>query len=66
MRVRTVLRKTTISFVISVRLSGNPPVRVQQLGYQSTDFHLMFKDVYKNVDKFQVSLKCDKNKGYFT
>ena len=59
----TKLRKATKSFVMSVRLS-----RMKQLGSHLTDFHDIWylRISRKSVEKIQVSLKSDKNKGYFT
>jgi hypothetical protein len=58
------LRKATVSFVMSVRLS----VRMEQLGSHWTDFHEIWywRIFRKSVEKIQVSLKSDKSKGYFT
>ena len=58
------LRKTPISFVMSVCLS----VRMQQLGSQWTDFYEIshLRICRKSVEKIQVSLKSDKNEGHFT
>ena len=58
------LQKATISFVMAVHLS----VRMEQLGSHWTDFHeiLYLRIFRKSVEKIQVSLKSDKNKGYFT
>jgi hypothetical protein len=58
------LRKVTISFVLFVRLS----VGMQQLGSHWTDFHeIWYLRIFrKSVEKIQVSLKSNKNKGYFT
>jgi hypothetical protein len=58
------LRKAIIIFVVSVPAS----VRMEQLGSHRTDFYqilylLIFR---KTVEKMQVTLKLDKNKGYFT
>ena len=49
------VRKATISFVMSVRLS----VRMEQLGYHWTDFHeiLYLRIFRKPVEKIQVPLK---------
>jgi hypothetical protein len=62
------LRKATIGFVISVRLSVRPSVRMEQLGFHWTDFHeiLYLRIFRKSVEKIQVLLKADNNKGYFT
>jgi hypothetical protein len=58
------LRKTTISFIMSVR----PPVRMEQIGSHWTNFHeFWYLSIFrKSVEKVQVSLKSDKKKGYFT
>jgi hypothetical protein len=58
------LRKATISFVMSVRLS----VRMLQLGSHWMNFHkiLYFSFFRKSVEKIQVSLKSDETNGYFT
>jgi hypothetical protein len=57
------LRKATISF-----MSFCPSVRMEQLGSHWTDFDetLYFRRFGKSVQKIQVSLKFDKNNGYFT
>jgi hypothetical protein len=67
------LRKPTICFVMSVRppvcLSVRPSLRPHgtQLGYHWTDFHgIRFLCIFrKSVGNIQVSLKSDKNNGYF-
>ena len=53
---------------ISFVMSGCPSVRKEQLGSQCKDFHkILYLNIYrKSVKKFQVSLKYDKNRGYFT
>jgi hypothetical protein len=58
------LRKATISIVMYVRL----PILMEQLGSYWTDFYgiLYFRIFRKSVEKIQVSLKSDKNSGYFT
>jgi hypothetical protein len=58
------LQKTTINFVISIRLS----VRMEQLGSRWTDsYGILYLSIFrKSVEKIQVSLKSDKNNGYFT
>jgi len=58
------LRKAVASFVISVR----PSVRMEKLGSHWTDFHeIWYLSIFlKYVEKIQVSLKSDKNNGYFT
>ena len=55
------LRKATISFVMSVRLS----VRMEQLGSHWTGFHeIWYCSIFrKSVEKIQVSLNSDKNNG---
>ena len=58
------LRKATISFVMSLRLS----VHMEQLGSHWTDFDetLYLNCFQKRVEKTQVSSKSDKINGYFT
>ena len=58
------LRKVTISFVMSVRLS----VSMEQLEFHWTDFHEIFYLCIfrKFVAKIQVSLNSDNNNVYFT
>jgi hypothetical protein len=58
------LRKTTLSFVMSVC----PSVRTEQLGPQWMGFLKIGSLIIlrKSVEKIQVSLKSDKHKGYFT
>jgi len=58
------LRKATISFVMPVRLS----VRMERLCFHWTDFNeIWYLSIFqKPVVKIQMSLKSDKNKGYFT
>jgi hypothetical protein len=57
------LQKAVTSFVESVRLSTR---------YNSASTEWIFVKFYiqeffkKSVEKVQVSLKCDKNNGYFT
>ena len=57
------LRKATLSFVVSVRPFG----RMEQLGFHWTDFHEIWylSILKKSVTKIQVSLRSDKNNGYF-
>ena len=57
------LHKATISFVMSVCSS----VRIEQLGSHWTDFHeIWYMSIFrKSVEKIQVSLRSDKNSGYF-
>jgi hypothetical protein len=58
------LRKATMSFVVSVCLS----VRTEQLDSHWRDFdEIWYLGFFrKSVEKIQVSLKSDKNNGYFT
>ena len=58
------LPKATVSFVMSVRLS----VHREQLGSHWSDFHGIWylRNFRKSVEELQVSLKSDKNNGYFT
>jgi hypothetical protein len=65
-RVRKITKKTN-SFVMPVHPSVRPSVRMEQLGPHWRDFHeiwylLTFR---KTAKKIQVSLKSDKNSGYF-
>ena len=61
-----VLRKATISFVMSIR----PSVHMEQLGSYWTDFkEIWYLSIFrkkKTLEKIQVSLKSKKNKGYIT
>jgi len=60
------LSKAIISFVMSVRLLVPPSVRphgITQLPLEGFYISLFFR---KFVDKFRVSLKSEKNNGYFT
>jgi hypothetical protein len=45
-----------------------PSVRMEQLGSRWTDFHeILYLSIFQTyVEKIQVSLKSDKNNGYFT
>jgi len=58
------LPKATFSFVMSVR----PSARMDKLGSHRTDFlESSYLSIFrKSVEKIQVTLKCDKNKGYLT
>jgi len=53
-------RKSTISFVMSVR----PSFRMEKLGSHWTDFHeIWYLSIFqKSAEQIQVSLKSDKNK----
>jgi len=52
----------------SSRLSVRPYVHVEQLGFHWTDFYeILYLSIFrKSVEEKHVSLKLDKNKGYFT
>jgi len=56
--------KSIVSFVMSVCLS----VHVEKIGYHWTDFHeISYLNIRrKSAVKIQLSLKSDKNNGYFT
>ena len=56
------------SSCLSVSLSIHLSVRTEQLGYQWTDFHkIWYLSIFRKfIEKFQVSLKPDKNIRYFT
>jgi hypothetical protein len=54
------LRKTTISYVMSVR----PSVRVEQLGSHWTDFRDYISILRKSVEKIQVLLKSYQTNGF--
>jgi hypothetical protein len=58
------MRKATITFAMSTRLS----VLMEQLGSHWTDFYeILYTSIFlKSVAKIPVSLKSDKNNGYFT
>jgi hypothetical protein len=59
------LRKTTTSFVMSIR----PSVRqhgTTRLPLDGFSWNLISEDFSKSVEKIQVSLKSDTNKGHFT
>jgi hypothetical protein len=49
-------------------LSLRPSLRIEQIGFYLTDFHdsSYFNIFRKSVEKIQVSLKSEKNNGYFT
>jgi len=57
------LRKATVIFVTSI----HPSARVWHLGYHWTDYHeIWYLRIFgRSVEKIQVSLKSDKNDGYF-
>jgi hypothetical protein len=62
------LQKANITFVLSIfRSSVCLSVHAEQLGSHWTDFHeILYLNISrKSVDKIQVSLKSDKNNGYF-
>jgi hypothetical protein len=52
----------------SSRLSVLPSARVEQLGLQLKNFHeILHMSIFrKSMEKIQISLKYDKNDGYFT
>ena len=54
--------------VRSACLSVRPSDRMEQLDSHRTDFHeILYLIIFqKFVEKIQVSLKSDKNNGYFT
>jgi len=58
------LKKASIRFVVSVR----PSVRMEHFGSHWTDFHeILYFTIFLNpVEKIKVSLKYNKNSGYFT
>ena len=58
------LQKATIWFIMTL----HPSVHTEQLGSHWTDFHeLWYLSIFwKSVKTIQVSLKSDKNNGYFT
>jgi len=60
----TYLRKASINFIISFVL---PSVRIEFCS-RCKDFHeISFWGIFrKSVEKIRVSLKSDKNNGYFT
>jgi hypothetical protein len=66
--VFTKLRKSTISFVMSVSLSVRLSVRLEQLVSNWRNFHEIwyFGNFPKSVKKIQVTLKTGKNKRYVT
>jgi hypothetical protein len=53
---------------VSAWLAARPPARMKQLGSHWIDFReiLYLSILLNSVDKIQVSLKPDKNNGYFT
>jgi hypothetical protein len=63
------LRKATINFVMTVRLSVPPSLRPHGTtrfildGFSKILYLNIFK---KSLEKIQVPLKSDKNNGYFT
>jgi hypothetical protein len=62
------LLKATLSFVTSLRLSVSPFLRMEQFASHGTDFHgNWYLSIFrKSIKKTKVSLKADKNSGYFT
>jgi hypothetical protein len=61
-------RTATISFVMSVRLSVCLSVRIEQLGFNWTDFYeISYLRIFrKSVEKIQASFKSDNKNGYIT
>ena len=61
-------RKAITSFVMSVPLSVRLSLRTEQLDSHWTDFHeIQYLMIFRKcVEKIQVSLKSEKNVGYFT
>jgi hypothetical protein len=59
-RVRK-LRRATACFVTSVRSHGTP-----RLPLDGFSWYLIFEYFRKSVEKIHVSLRYNKNKGYFT
>jgi len=53
--------------IISFFTSACPPARMEQLGSHWTDFYeILYLSIFRNsVEKNRVSLKSDKNNGYF-
>ena len=66
-RVRKTGKKTFIIFVMScLCLSVCLSVGMEQVGSHRTDFHKIWYRIFrKSVEKIPVSLKYDKNNGYF-
>jgi hypothetical protein len=62
------LLKAMFYFVMSLRLSVYPSVRMEQFGSHLKDFYKIscLSIFRKSVKKIQDSLKSDKNKGYFS
>ena len=59
------LQKITISFVMPVHPFVHPH-GTTRLPLDGFSWNLIFESVLKIVEKIQVSLKSDKNNGYFT
>ena len=64
MRSQSCEKRLLASCLLSIRRS----VRMEQLGFQGTDFNkiLYLSTFWKHVEKIQVSMKSDQNNGYFT
>jgi len=60
-------RKATINFVMTVRLSVLPSVRIEQLGSHWTDRHEIWNlnMCWKYIEKIHLPLQKDKKNGYF-
>jgi hypothetical protein len=50
------LRQAAIGFVMSARLSASPSVRIDQLGFQWSDFHeILYLGIFRTfMEKIQV------------
>jgi hypothetical protein len=62
------LHKAAISFVMYVRLSDRPPVRMEQLDYHWTNFNkIWYFIIFRNsVEKFKFHLNLTRVTGTFT
>ena len=62
------LQNETVSFVMSFHLSIDPFVHMKLLGSYWTEFYdIWYLGTFRqSVKKIQLSLKCDKNSGYYT
>jgi hypothetical protein len=57
-----------MNFVTSLCRAVRPSVRMEQFGFYWTNFHeIWYLSIFrKSVEEVQVTLKSDKNSGYFT
>jgi hypothetical protein len=57
-----------IFFFVILKMPVRLSVRMEQLGSHWGDFHeILYLNIFqKSLEKIQVSLKSDKNNGYFT